>query len=170
MARCPKRSRRTQSTKSCGLLSRPGMAFLRQRIGWPARGDRHEPGAVGQAQRTRSIGVPAKCSRAASQPPQQPHRRAVAAPLAETCRLTTGRRDHRRVGVVSSRGTAGRSRRTCGPPATDLKWTACGAVRRVARARCGGFYRSFSGACAGREERDNDIHLSAVCRCLRSFF
>ncbi len=49
----------------------------------PARGGRHEPGAVGQAQRARSVGVPARRARAASQPPEQPHRRTPAAPLAE---------------------------------------------------------------------------------------
>ena len=37
----------------------PRMALLRQRVGRPARGDRHEPGAVGQAQRPRSLGLPA---------------------------------------------------------------------------------------------------------------
>ena len=64
-------------------MGRRAWLFCWQRASRPARGDRHEPCAVGQTQRTRSMGLSARRARAASQPPEQPHRRATAASLVE---------------------------------------------------------------------------------------
>ena len=82
------------------------MALLRQRVGRPARGHRHEPGAVGQTQRARSVGLPEGCADAIADAHEQPHRRVAAALLAATG-LTplsgTSSIDARRQGGVASR-------------------------------------------------------------------
>jgi len=59
-----------------------GLAVLRKRTGGPARGRHHEPGAVGQAQRARPLGLPQGRADAVADAPEQPHRRVAAASLA----------------------------------------------------------------------------------------
>jgi transposase len=58
------------------------MAVRRQRVGRPARGHRDEPGAVGQAQRPRSLGLPQGRADSAAHAAEQPHRGTAAASLA----------------------------------------------------------------------------------------
>ena len=68
-----------------------GLAILRQRVGRSTCSRGHEPGAVGRTQRARTVGLPARRAGSASRPPQQPHRRVVAAPLEKAHRLIAER-------------------------------------------------------------------------------
>ena len=57
------------------------LALRGQRARRRARGDDHEPVAVGQAQQGRSVGLPQGRAHALAHPAQQPHRRVAPAPL-----------------------------------------------------------------------------------------
>ena len=62
----------------------PGVAVRGQRTRGQTRRCGHEPGAVGQAQRTRSLGLPQRCADATANSTQQQPRRTVASPLASS--------------------------------------------------------------------------------------
>lgn len=87
--------------------TRPGLTYgaqgvdvRGQRARRAARSDGDEPGAVGPALRTRSMGLPARRVAAAAHAAQKPHRRTAAAPLDAKTRL---------IGDWRQRGAAGRS-------------------------------------------------------------
>ena len=70
-------------------VGRKQLALRWKRTRRRARGDDHEPVAVGQAQQGRSVGLPQGRAHALAHPAQQPHRRAAPAPL-EAGELKTG--------------------------------------------------------------------------------